>query len=463
MTKEIEASLASKILFFLLCATIIFTALAYGTVHQPTIAVFYIIAAIIILLWAIDAFTSGVLRFNKSLLQIPLAAAFLYAIIQIIPFGSLAETAGINGIPRTISLVPFATKIAALHFLALLIFLAALLTYIDSAKRIRNLVIIITGFGFIFAFYAILQAVLSPGKIYGIYDVPYATPYGSFVNRHNFAAYMEMTISLPLGLMFVGAVGKDKKLLYITAIALMGIALILSGSRGGLVSLLAAIFFLLILTTKTKNSAQFALKVGLSVLLVATILVGSILIGGESSLTRFAETATTQDFSTSRTYIWSATLNIISNNFPLGAGFGAFGVAYTPYDTFNGLQRVEQAHNDYLEVLAVAGIVGLIIGGFFLYQLFRDGLQNAQTANKFRRGVCVGALAGCFAILVHSIFDFVLHITAIAMLFLTLVALVAVSRNKFLDDTEDEPSRHRGKKSRSASITSIEKGRKRTG
>ena len=463
MTKEIEASLASKILFFLLCATIILTALAYGTVHQPTIAIFYIIATIVILLWAIDAFTSGVLRFNKSLLQIPLAAAFLYAVIQIIPFGSLAETAGITGVPRTISLDPFATKVAAFHFLALLIFLAALLTYLDSAKRLRTLVMIITGFGFVFAFFAILQAVLSPGKIYGIYDVPYATPFGSFVNRHNFAAYMEMTISLPLGLMFVGAIGKDRKLLYITAIALMGIALLLSGSRGGLISLLAAIFFVLILTTKTKNSAQFALKVGLTVLLVATIIVGSILIGGESSLTRLAETATSKDFSTSRTSIWSVALNIISNNFPLGAGFGAFGIAYTPYDELNGLQRVEQAHNDYLEVLAAAGIVGLVIGGFFLFQLFRTGLQNAQTSNTFRRGVCVGALAGCFAILVHSIFDFVLHVTAIAMLFLTFVALVAVSRNKFPDDSEDETSRHRSKKSRSASITSIEKGRRRAG
>ncbi len=83
--------------------------------------------------------------------------------------------------------------------------------------------------------------------------MPYANPFGSFVNRHNFAAYMEMTIAVPLGLMFVGAIGKDRRLLYVTAIGLMGIALILSGSRGGLISLLAGIFFLIILTNKTKN------------------------------------------------------------------------------------------------------------------------------------------------------------------------------------------------------------------
>ncbi len=460
MTKEIEPTRASKIIFFLFCATIIFTALAYGAVHQPTIAVFYIIAVVITLLWTADAFFGGALRFNKSLLQIPLAAAFLYSVIQIVPFGKLAEIAGVENISRTISLNPFGTRIAAVHFLALLLFFAALLTFIDSAKRMRKIVAVITIFGFAFAFFAILQAVLSPLKIYGIYEVPYASPFGSFVNRHNFAAYMEMTLCLPLGLMFVGAVGKDRRLLYITAIALMGIALLLSGSRGGLISLLAGIFFLIILTTKTKNYNQMALKVGLAILLVATIVAGSILIGGESSLSRFAETANSDDFSTNRTHIWSVTLSVILRNLPFGAGFGAFGVAYTPFDTLNGLGRVEQAHNDYLEVLATAGIVGLIIGGFFIFQLFRIGLENAKTTNLFRRGVCVGAFAGCFAILVHSLFDFVLHTTAISILFLTLVSLVAVSGNKFPDDSSEiEPEA--SKKRRRANVTPIEKGRKR--
>lgn len=462
MINEIETTWASKILFFLLCTTIILTALAYGTVHQPTIAIFYIVAVITILLWTADALISGVARFNKSLLQLPIIATILYGIFQVIPFGSLAETAGVAGVSRTISLDPFWTKIATIHFVALLIFFAALLTYTDSSKRLRKIVGVITVFGFVFAFFAILQAVLSPNKIYGIYEVPYANPFGSFVNRHNFAAYMEMTLCLPLGLMFVGAIGRDRRLLYITAIALMGTALLLSGSRGGLVSLLAAIFFLVIMTTGTKNYNQIALKIGLAVLLIATIIVGSILIGGESSLTRFAETANSQDFSTSRTHIWSVTLQIISNNLPFGAGLGAFGVAYTPFDSFNGLERVEQAHNDYLEVLANAGLVGLIIGAFFIYWLFRTGLENAKTSNSFRRGVCLGALAGCFAILVHSLFDFVLHTTAISLLFLTLVTLVVVSGNQFPDESNENQPRRR-KKNRSASITPIEKGRSRRG
>lgn len=457
MTKEFEATWASKILFFLLCATIIFTTLAYGAVHQPTLAVFYLLAVAVVGLWATDALVGGVMRFHKSRVQIPLIAAFFYALVQIIPFGSLAAFGGVEGIPRTISLDPFGTQIAALHFLALLIYLAALLTFVDSAQRLRKVVLIITIFGFVYAFFGILQNVLSPQKIYGIYDVPYAKPFGSFVNRHNFAAYMEMTLCLPLGLMFVGAVEKDRRLLYATAIALMGVALILSGSRGGLIALLAAIFLIIILTTKTENTKQLALKIGLSVLLLTTVVIGSALIGGETSLARIAEADSSP---TTRTHIWSVTLSVIKNNFPFGAGFGAFGVAYPPFDSLNGLERVEQAHNDYLEVTATAGIIGLMIGGFFLFQLFRTGLKNYHTADTFRRGICVGALAGCFAILVHSLFDFVLHTTAIAMLFITLVSLVAVSGSKFPDDRGETALRD-NKKRRSANVTPFDKTRKK--
>jgi len=52
--------------------------------------------------------------------------------------------------------------------------------------------------------------------------------------------------------------------------------------------------------------------------------------------------------------------------------------------------------------------------------LFRKGFARRETDDRFRRGVVTGALAGCFAVLVHSFFDFTLHTTANALLFLIL-------------------------------------------
>lgn len=427
---------ANRIAFVLMLVVIVLTTIAYGAVHQPVLAIFYILVALLVVLWAADAMGSGSVRLSSSPLQLPLFAAAAYGLVQAIPFGSIAETAGVSGIPRTISLDPFATQMSAYHFLALGLFFSVSLTLLNSASRIRKVVILIAVFGFAYAFYAILQSVLSPGKIYGIYESRFAVPFGSFVNRHNFAAYMEMTIGLPLGMLFAGAVERDKRLLYITGIALMGVALLMSGSRGGLIAFLAQVIFLIILTTGAKSRKRLILKVAFSSVLIAGIVIGSLFIGGESSLTRIAETATSSDITTDRGHIWAVTTTVIARNLPLGAGFGALGVAYTPYDTYSGLERVEQAHNDYLQVVADAGLVGAAIGLFFLFWLFKFGLNAANSANTYRRGVAIGALAGCFAVLVHSIFDFVLHTTAISILFISLMTIISACRETYDDDIE---------------------------
>ena len=111
----------------------------------------------------------------------------------------------------------------------------------------------------------------------------------------------------------------------------------------------------------------------------------------------------------------------------MGVGLGAFSLAYTRYDTRNGLFRLEQAHNDYLQVLTDAGIVGLLLGLFFVGALFRMALQRRESVDVFRSGVATGALAGCFAVLVHSFFDFTLHTTSNALLFLVLAALATIN------------------------------------
>lgn len=453
---------ANKFAFFLISTIVVFTTVAYGAVHQPIIALFYLLVTTVFILWAVDAYLSGVTRFSKSLLQVPLLGAVVYGLIQIIPFGYMATTAGVSGIPRTISLDPFATQVTALHFFALFLFFAVLLALLDSASRIRRLVTVLMIFGFAYSFYAILQSVLSPDKIYGIYESrSSAAPFGSFVNRHNFAAYMEMMLCLPLGLLFAGAVPRDKRLLYITAAALMGVALLLSGSRGGLVAFLAEIIVLL-LVTQSRSRGKTWLKIALSVLLLGAVVGGAFFVGGETSLSRIAETTTSNDVSTGRAHIWRLTVEVIKSNLPFGSGLGAFGVAYTPHDNLSGMERVEQAHNDYLQVLADAGIVGLLLGLFFVYLLIRLGMKAGRIDNTYRRGVAIGAFAGCIAILVHSIFDFVLHTTAISILFLVLVSLLAASRNRYEDDIKDE-SDHRSKKRSSGSIHSISSGRHSTG
>lgn len=452
MSKQPVRTFADKSIFALLQVIVVLTTLAYGTVHQPTIAVFYFLTAVIVICWGVDALQTGVFRFSGNLVQVPVAGAVIYAFVQIIPFGTLAEVGGVSGIPRTISLEPFWTQMFALHILALLLILSAALVFIDSAARLRKMVGLVLVFGFIFAFFAILQNVLNPTKIYGVYEVEYARPFGSFVNRHNFAAFIEMSIALPVGVLAVGAVPRDKRLIYLTAIGLMGVSLIMSGSRGGFVSLAVALIFLFAFANRSQGRRQLVIRSVLAVVLVGIIIVGAVMIGDETSLTRFAETAASGDIATNRTHIWNVTLQVISNHWLLGAGIGSFAAAYTPFDTLNGMERVEQAHNDYLQILADAGIVGAVLVVFFIVQIVRTGLKNVHTDNVFRRGVALGAVSACIAMFVHSLFDFVLHTTAISVMFMLMTALVVVSGRRFDDDEHLYERRHR----KSANVTSIE-------
>jgi O-antigen ligase len=438
----------NKIIFILILLLIVFTTLAYGAVHQPVIAVSYALIAVMLVLWALDCFRTGVFSFSSSYLQLPILGAVIYGLVQVIPIGTLPETGGVAGIPRTISLEPFVTQVNALHFFALLIFFAVALVTFGSASRLRKVAIFISVFGFAYAFFAILQSVLSPDKIYGIYGRTGTDPFGSFVSRNNFAAWIELAVALPLGLLFTGTVAKDKRLLYITAIALMGIALVVSGSRGGLVAFLAEIMFLLFLTLANRERGRGGLRIALAAGLVLAVIAGSFFVGGESSLSRLTEDQAPTGSNLSRPHIWSVTLKMIGDSMPLGVGLGAYGAAYSKFDANSGLERVEQAHNDYLQALSDAGVVGAILGIAFLFFFFRTGFRAVRTDNSYRRGLAAGAFAGTFAVLVHSIFDFPLHTTAISLMFLTLLAVLVATQTRYDDDIPNEDEKQRPARSR---------------
>ena len=436
---ELETNWAGRLIFFTLCLAIVLSTMAFGTVDYPALAVFQMGAALVVVFWVVDAWRTGLLRLNRNALQWPLVGLIVIGLVQVMPLGSVGDLGGaISGqVQRTLSLDPYATRLTLIQLFALLVFFSAALAYTDSPRRVRTIVRVIVIFGFVLSFIAIIQSLISPMKIYGLRAPALAVPFGPYVNRHNFAGYIEMTLALPLGMLFSGAIEREKRLLYVTAIALMGVALFMSGSRGGMISLIAMIFFLVVLTgfrTKVDGVApevaartrHIVLRVGLGLALLMAIVVGVSLIGGESSLSRFMDSVNASDPTTGRTQVWRVTLNVIKSHPVIGVGLGAYGVAYTPFDPHNGVSRAEQAHNDYLQVLADAGIIGAILGLFFVVSLFRMAFKQRQSLDVFRRGVATGALAACFAVLVHSFFDFTLHTTSNALLFLTMAALATL-------------------------------------
>jgi O-antigen ligase len=338
---------------------------------------------------------------------------------------------------KSLSLDPYATTLILADIVTLLVYFAATLVFTDTPHRLRLLVRTITIFGFLLAIFGLTQS-FTTSKVFWVRELAQSTAFGPFINRHHFAGYMELTMALPLGMLFSGSLEKDKRFAYIFAAGLMGVALVMTNSRGGVISLIAEILFLLVLSgfrkrkthqvqEKSQRVKRAALRAAMALGLIVALFAGVVLLGGEQALSRFAGTVNSEDPTTGRAHFWNVTLDIIKAHPIVGAGLGAFPTVYTRYDSRNGAYRLEQVHNDYLQILSDGGVIGAMLGLFFVVMLFRYGFARRESPDDYRSGVALGALAGCFAVLVHSFFDFTLHTTANALLFLVLAALATMN------------------------------------
>jgi O-antigen ligase len=425
---------ASRLVFLTICVAVVLTTLAYGTVHYWAMAVFALSAAGIVCLWCVDGLVLRSVQLSRNALQWPLLGLVVLGLIQLLPLRTV-DNAGLSlAAARTLSLDPYATRLVLVQLSALLIYFVATLIFTDSPRRLRAIVRTIIIFGFLLAMFGLTQSFTTDGtKVYWFRQLSQSTAFGPFINRHHFAGYMELAIALPLGLLFSGAIESYKRPIYAFVAMMMGVALIMTNSRGGIISLAAEILFLAVVAgpgllkgerrPRAQRIRSALLRAGLAFGLIFVLIGGTIAVGGQDVFTRLLGTANADDPTTGRAHFWSVTLDVIKAYPVVGSGLGSFSVIYTKYDSRNGFYRLEQAHNDYLQTLADGGILGGILGLAFLIVLFGRGFAVRETEDKFRRGVATGALAGCFAVLIHSFFDFTLHTTSNALLFLILAAL----------------------------------------
>ncbi|MDQ4120996.1 MAG: O-antigen ligase family protein [Acidobacteriota bacterium] len=439
---EDKPTRASSIIVFILCAWLILSVIGYGAVDYWALGLQAIGAAVIGLLWLWDAAIRREFRISRSLLLVPLLGLFLIGCIQLLPLRDVSTFNQLLGTPAAaaLSLDPGSTRLFLVQLFVYLIYFAAALTFISDQKRLRAVTITILVFGLGIAVFAIIQGFSSEGKIYWSRFNPGAIPFGTYVNRHHFAALMEMTIALALGLLYARAIEKELWTLQVFAAVMMCVALIFTGSRGAMLSLLAIIGFLTVFSQRAaksrddekKSSLRRRLLSAAGAFMLVLALIGIVLVlGGDNDLLRAVGLGNSgDDISNGRLHFWQTSLQVFRDNPILGVGFDALGSAYTRYDTWNGVYRVERAHNDYVQILAESGILGFVCLAAFLFLLFWRGWQvMTNSRDSFRRGVALGALAGCLGIVVHSFFDFPLRTPANALVFLILATLATVQIN----------------------------------
>lgn len=434
-TPERESRISTAI-FALVCLVPMFATVVFGAVDSATWVIISIFWAIIVLLWLAESWSIGGILLNASSLQIPFLGLIAIGLVQLLPLGGAIDPAAGFAGSTSLSLDPYATRLFVIRLVIFLTFLAAALTFVNTESRLKRIVVLFIIFGATMAFFGILQRLANPDGIYGMRLTPQAIPFGPFVNQHHFAAFMQMTGGLTLGLLLGSDTAREKKYMLATALAISGVAVVLTGSRGGLLAFLAmaGLAFVLNFFAARKQESESG-GVGSKVLVtagglaLAAVVIGTaLLIGGNDQVLRsIGAVSADTDVSTGRLHFWPIALKIFLANPLIGAGFDAFGVAFTKYDTWSGVFRVEQAHNDYLQILADGGIAGFACVAVFVFLLFKKGLATVAATKGFRRSAAIGALAGCLGIMVHSFFDFPLRTNSNMFVFLILVAIAVVS------------------------------------
>jgi O-antigen ligase len=190
-------------------------------------------------------------------------------------------------------------------------------------------------------------------------------------------------------------------------VTVLSIALIFSRSRGGI-----GLGFLGLLLAMVLFSPHFGRKGGAAVIgIIAAVSLG---LGAAIGLTpvweRFASLDTLDNI---RWEIFVTAFDGAQLFQPLGAGLSSFPEVFARFQRLDMLGFVNRAHNDYLELFFEGGWLMLVpVTVLFVHYLLRWGaLLRAGTRGDFAR-IQLAAGLGMFLMLVHSVFDFNLHIPA---------------------------------------------------
>ena len=316
---------------------------------------------------------------------------------------------------------PYLTKLELLKWAAYLLLFFLTIESVCSFHETPRFGWLLILLGFFVSLFAIIQHFTSNGKLYWLIALRQGGQlFGPYVNRDHFAGFVELTVPLGLSMLLDGPWRRERlALLLLLTIIPIG-ALGLSASRAGIAVLFIESVILFLLSRK-----RLLQRKRLLVCLIVVSLAGAFTTWlGIGETVRRMELLTEAGSLNRRVTMYRDTWKIFKQHEWLGTGLGTLVVVYPRYESFYDGHMVEHAHCDYLELLSDTGLVGALFGFIFVVLLFWQGLANVcRNECGPAHAVRAGALTSCIGLLIHSAFDFNLHIPANALIFLLLAAI----------------------------------------
>jgi len=413
--RKLLSARLSSVLFYATFGLLMFGPLAFGAVEPWSIFILEAGAALLTVVWFAKQWLDGEINIRWNPLFLPMTGFGILILVQIV---------------FRASAYPHDTFSQALLYVAyaLLCFLSA--QTLLRGSQARKLALIFIVYGTAVAAFALLQGISPNGKLYWIRQPRMGgNIYGPYVNHNHYAGLMELLLPIPLVLSLTQLAHERERTAAGVAAALMAGTLFLSGSRGGMLAILVELALLSVLLVRQKKGVRLAAG---AAGFVAVLLVLLVWVGGRELTHRVSTISTearTEISGGMRLSIDRDTLRMFRRKPLLGWGLGAFPVVYPEFRSFYTNFFVNEAHNDYLQLLAEMGLAGFAAMLWFWVVLGRAALPKLKNwTTDISGAVTLAATLSVTGILVHSFFDFNLQIPANAALFYVFCTVAASPR-----------------------------------
>ena len=318
---------------------------------------------------------------------------------------------------------------------------------IEDKKQINRIINTVIVIGAAFGVYGIFQS----NNIDFSFWVPVGGRhkiFGFFGNVGYFAGYIILPLSLAIPL-FLVTKNRTRKILLLIGILLMGTTLIVTLSRSSYAAFgLSLLFmFLLFLLTRGKRFIIINKKIFIFLLIIIILAVFMFIIPTPLSKpgtviseikARISITGITNTFfSGRRIAIWKFTGMMIKDHPILGSGIGTYKYNTLRYQAEffeRGDNRsiypysfADKAHNEYLQLWAELGTIGLAIFLWLIIAYFIYGIRYLKREkDEQKQGIMIGLMGAVVAFLMDSIFWFPLHLSSNLSLFWLFIGLTIV-------------------------------------
>ncbi|MEZ6146654.1 MAG: O-antigen ligase family protein [Planctomycetaceae bacterium] len=369
----------------------------------------------------------------------------------------------------TISLVPAATMQSLCSVISVvMIFLVAVQridTIADATLLMRSFAVAAT----LMAVFGCGQFLLGNGQFFGFYEHPFTHTRdyakGAFTNPNHFADYLAMSVPILLAWYAIHAAsshrrrrspydtGRDRLarfsgLIALGCLACVAVGILLSQSRGGLVTAcvgaMVTLFLLYRQRLLTMRAAGTISGIAIAALVSLTLFGSHVESLIEANFHELVSGDSKQlDHGSARQKIWSAAAMGIARFPIMGTGLSSHREVYWTYFDHPEIEgEFSHAENGYLQLTLETGFVGLGIAALALLMVAFWCLRGLSRPASPQAAALLAAIAGVFAVnLVHSITDFVWYVPSIMTVMVLMGACAA--RLESQSSRDDQPTSDR--------------------